>query len=480
MAGRGESRIGGDRLREPGVHPATLTGQQVLVHRFANKRVPERITLGVGQQHVGGDRRPQRVLEVVIAEPARRTQQRMPGAVTGGAGDPQHVLGLVGQPLHPGEDQVTQRLGQVVVTAHQFLDEQRIALAAREHPVHPCRFRLTAEDRREELRRFAAGQPGQIGPLHPGQPGELGQQRPQRVGAVQLVGAERADDQHPRQRPLVADQERQQIPGRAVGPVQILDEQHDRPALAELLKQRQHLLEQPAASFTWVGGCASGRRLALLRLGSSEVRQQPRHLTCPPAEQLDDARRACLPRQLPQHGSKRRERQAVNAKLQAATGQHPPTLGVNLPGELSSEPGFPDPGLATEQHRNRLAAPGGRVRSRKVGKLHTAANEDRADETGGHAFQHAIAAVHRNGRSRGGKPGALRPASRHGGAQPPYPCWPADPPGLLCLADQLRDLRLLAHVGGPRRHQCLQEIRLHRDRLPAGAAGPPAQHRRSP
>ena len=52
--------------------------------------------------------------------------------------------------------------------------------------------------------RVVSGQPGQFHPLHPVDPAQFGQQRPQRMGAVQVVGTERDDDEHPAQGSLVA------------------------------------------------------------------------------------------------------------------------------------------------------------------------------------------------------------------------------------------------------------------------------------
>jgi hypothetical protein len=61
------------------------------------------------------------------------------------------------------------------------------------------------------------------------------------AGLVVAVGDHQ---QHPLP-PQIPDQERQQVPGGAVGPVQILDHQHQRPLLAQPPEQAKQQLEQP-------------------------------------------------------------------------------------------------------------------------------------------------------------------------------------------------------------------------------------------
>jgi hypothetical protein len=75
----------------------------------------------------------------------------------------------------------------------------------------------------------------------------LGQQRAQRVRPVQVVGAVGGHDQRAVQRPLVADQEGQQVPGGLVGPVQVLDDQRHGTSFGQVLQHHEHLLEQPGS-----------------------------------------------------------------------------------------------------------------------------------------------------------------------------------------------------------------------------------------
>ena len=91
------------------------------------------------------------------------------------------------------------------------------------------------------------------------QPLELGQQRAQRVAAVQLVGA--VGEQQ--QQPLLAQaagQEGDECPGRAVGPVQVLQDQHHGLRLAEQVEQLQQRLEQPQLPGRIAGARRAGAR----------------------------------------------------------------------------------------------------------------------------------------------------------------------------------------------------------------------------
>ena len=92
------------------------------------------------------------------------------------------------------------------------------------------------------------------------------------MGAVQLVGPVGDHDEQAIQGLLVPDQEGQQIPGRAVGPVRVLDDHDDRACVSQLFEQDEYLLEQPGPGFTRVPG--PGRL--------TELREQPASSRVPP------------------------------------------------------------------------------------------------------------------------------------------------------------------------------------------------------
>ena len=132
--------------------------------------------------------------------------------------------------------------------------------------------------------------------------------------AVQLIGPVGHHDQHAISGWLVADQEGQQVSGRPVGPVQVLDDQHHRAGFGQALQQDEHLLEQPRPR------PARGIRSS----GLTELRQQPCQLSGRAArQQLSHPGGAEIAYELAKHRGEGGERQAVGAKLQAAAYQHP-------------------------------------------------------------------------------------------------------------------------------------------------------------
>ena len=126
--------------------------------------------------------------------------------------------------------------GMVVETGssgrHQLLDEERVAAAAAMDLLDELAGRPSAGSRASISRPVSHRSSGRTrDPFAVGATFELGEQRAQGVAAVQLVVAERPDEQQ-RTRRTGCDQRRQHHPRRRIGPVEVLD--HERAAaLAE-------------------------------------------------------------------------------------------------------------------------------------------------------------------------------------------------------------------------------------------------------
>lgn len=132
------------RCDQPGIRPqglgesrvpaGALAGQQVVIDRLADESVPERVSVASDDQHVGGHRRPQRAGQSVVFQAGHRGQQGVLHLGPGRTRRPQDDLGFLGEPVHRGQQQIAQRLGQLrvrlAVTAQQLLHEQRVALSA--------------------------------------------------------------------------------------------------------------------------------------------------------------------------------------------------------------------------------------------------------------------------------------------------------------------------------------------------------------
>jgi hypothetical protein len=163
------------------------------------------------------------------------------------AGHPQHFLCLLGKAPDGLQQQARESVGELdgltAVAAQQFLSEQRVAFGSPVERVGPFRGQLAALDRGGELGGLTAAEPGQVDPLDPADPGQLRQQGSQRVGTVQFIGPERGDDQRVAQRPLIPGQEREQVPARAVRPVHVLDDDHQRRGIGQSFQQGEEFLE---------------------------------------------------------------------------------------------------------------------------------------------------------------------------------------------------------------------------------------------
>ena len=129
-----------ERPREGRVQPGPLAGQQVVVDRLLEQRVPEGIALDAGRrvrdEDLATDALAERVVERRLVERGGRREQRRVDALAGRRGDAQELLGRLGEVGRPGQEHVAQR-----------------RRAAR--PGRPRRPRRAAPRRRTRCRRTA-------------------------------------------------------------------------------------------------------------------------------------------------------------------------------------------------------------------------------------------------------------------------------------------------------------------------------------
>ena len=126
----------------------------------------------------------------------------------------------------------------------QLLGEERVAIGSPRDGVDQGRPELIARDHADHLDQLIALEPGQVDPFDPRLAFGLGQPAGQRMTAVQLVAAEGRDDEQALV-PPGAGEEGQQVAGRAVGPVRVLDDEQDRVGVAETAEEPQDALEDP-------------------------------------------------------------------------------------------------------------------------------------------------------------------------------------------------------------------------------------------
>ena len=246
-----------------------LPREQVVGDRLALEGVPERVRVRrrILHQHVVDDRFAQRGDQRVRGQFEHAHEQPVTDARPGGRGHPQDGLRVRAQCLDAHHQRVAHVLGQMIAGRDQLLGVERVALGASEQIVDQPRLGPPAEDALELRPQLLAREARHRHAGHRGRALGLGQERAQRMAPVQLVGPVGGHERDPLA-PRGADQEGEEVACRAVGPVQVLDHQQQRLAVArQAAQQGQQQLEQPA-----LGQGAGGRRA----VGLAELGQQRR------------------------------------------------------------------------------------------------------------------------------------------------------------------------------------------------------------
>ena len=305
------------------MQPGPLPRQQVAVDGLAQQGVPEDVAFGaVRHEQLVRDRLADRGLVFVRLQPRRGLDQLVVRLAAGHRGGAEHPLRGVGHLLDPAEQQGGQpgREGAAVVGAaadrggdaegggEQFLGVVGVAFG----PGHDV-----IEHGGVDAHRGGGGQVfgqgrgiqrRQVDGDDAGQPLQFGRQRPERMAPVQVVAPVAADqrDPFPVQHP---GQEGDQVPGRGVGPVQVLQHEQDRGGGRELGEQAEHAAEHLLPG---QAGPVLVRLLAVPALGQQPVQGRAR------AECVAD------PARLGGTAQRVGQRQVGNAvaQLGAVAGQH--------------------------------------------------------------------------------------------------------------------------------------------------------------
>jgi hypothetical protein len=200
-----------------------------------------------------------------------------------------------------------------------------------------------AGDRRRHLAAVEAFQPHRHDARVPAQ---LAQPRAEPVLAAELVGAVRADQQHPAG-VQVPGQEAEQLGARGVAPVQVLEDEHDRAPLGQGRDAGEDRLEAPRLG--QLVGHAAGRRIGAgprRRPGRAET-QPGRHR----GEQVGQPGVAGLPQEVAKDADDRPVGQAAAVDRDAHAGRHQCAAGPGPTAELVDQAGLADAGVTGHQHR---------------------------------------------------------------------------------------------------------------------------------
>ena len=391
---------GGDGEVEPAPADGRGVGQQGLADQLVGEGVAGRPALGWRDQPgpLGLVEGVEQVAAGLTGHPLDQVELEHPAPHGGREQRPLGGLGQPGQPLPDnhadtgGDLEVLDaevapepalvveehaRLGQVEV---DLLGEERVALALGVDAVHEGGRWLLAGQPGHKGRDVGLGQRSQRDTGHQPLADQLVEDPGQRRGRLDLVVAEGADD-HDRHVGQARGQVLEQQQGRLVGPVQVLEDEHQRalgggppdelphaePQVAtgllgrEVQRRRDLGDDQPQAGgdtgdlggglaegVAQGGGAARGHHALLDHLGEGQVRRQA-------------------------------------LVVGAVTGKDPQPVGVRLGVDLLQQPGLADPGLTRDQHERAAPDPGVLERPAQVGPLPVAPDERGLDRPDGAA-----------------------------------------------------------------------------------------------
>ena len=303
------------------------------------------------------DRLPHRGLVLVGRQAGRGADELVVGPAPGYRRRAEYPLCRVGQLLHPAEQERRQTGGQGTTFGRIAADERReqflrivgvtlgpghdVVQLDRVDAVRRRRCQVLSQGRRQVLGQGRGSQRGEIDRGDAGQPEQFGHYRPERVTPVQVVGPVGADQRDPF--PVQhAGQERDQIPGGGIGPVQVLEHQQHRGRGRELGEQAEHGAEHLLPG--------QARTVFVGSLPVAAFRQQP-------AEGRAGAER------VPDRGGLGGAAQRVGqgqighavAQLGTLAGEHGEAASFGEPGHLGDQPGLADPGVTADQRGHRAA-----------------------------------------------------------------------------------------------------------------------------
>ncbi len=184
-----------------------------------------------------------------------------------------------------------------------------------------------------------------------------------RAAAVELVRADRDDDQDPLI-PQVTDQEGQEVQRRGVRPLDVLDDQRRRRGAGEPTHDTEKDLEQADLRVASVFGCRlADAWAALAGVGgrfrpSPQLRHQAPELGAVGTQHGRDRSRLEIAEHLAERTDERAVGQVAGPERKAAPRQDPAAGGQDPIGQGLDERGLADPGFASHDHGPGIA--GGR------------------------------------------------------------------------------------------------------------------------
>ncbi len=361
------------------VQLSALAGKQIIVDRGPPQGVTEAVPASrrIDDQQLLLDRLAQGQMQLGLGQSSHERQQAVRRPARGGRHDAERVLGARREELGAGQQDVAQGGREVVGIetpvardVQQLLDEQRDALGALRDEVDQLTVRAMAEDGLD-LGGDAVGlETRQLHPLNSpllvparGDPSE-------RMSAMQLIGPYGEHEQQPAAGGP-GDQQREEVEGRPVGPLHVLEREHQRRAGRQPDDDAEHQLEQSCRVAIIRRDC----RRPLVELGN-----EPPDLGAGRAQRRVEVAGGQLGGQTAHHLDDRREGDAAAVELDAAADQDPGAGLARLADQLVHQPRLAYPRLAADDDRDLLAGQHAAQGMTERLHLHLAPYQDGADQ----------------------------------------------------------------------------------------------------
>ena len=363
----GELRSLGQYGGEALVQRPAFGGQEVGGDDLAEQRVTQSQGAGrsVRGQHAGRNRFADRLVQVGRRSVRDGRDELLRDGPAGECNDAHHTPRSIREGGHLARQDLAQRPRQrpattALVGRHQLFDEEGVALGPGVDAIHePVVHRMTAQGI-DLSRDVVTRQAGEIDPARPGIPLQATEPARDRMAHGEVVGPHA---QHEQESFLVevASQERHEIAGRAIDPVQVLEHERGGRLGGQVAEQPEDQAEEPRLiePAARVGSLRRVRRLAVRggrpgavgrgqRADPADPREQPPDLVRRRAQQPRHACRRQPPEEAPQRLGEWRVGHPAGPDVQATALEHDGPVGAGSFRELGDQPRLPDAGLARE------------------------------------------------------------------------------------------------------------------------------------
>ena len=381
------------------VMAAALGRQEIVVRRLLQEGVTKSVARARAIRHDRHDPRGHRLahrrLHAFVVHCSDVADEIMLDRSARHSREPEDLLGVVGQCGNPAEEHLAQVRRERVsrkqgIGGEELLRVERVSLRAIGDRSERGLIGWRSLDGLDE--------PGQLGhserldgqacdarsPLH------LGQPRADRMASVELVGAIGPDD-HEALVPGRSGDECQDFAGRAIRPVEVLDDHKHRSALAESMEDRQHALRHPGLDPIRPGDRVVGV------VDGPELGNQTAHGRTRGPDDVRELVRRCDPGQSPERIRNRRERQSfVRSEADRRPLEDHAARRGDVPGQLRHEPALADPRLAADEDRRGPAGAGGVPGGDERGQRPLAPDEVLAGDARRHVADHRQPAIGRH------------------------------------------------------------------------------------